>query len=61
MIEQRGQRAASYALEHAERLTFDGQRGSAVTWRRIAKAIRALQGSSAAMPPWAPRSVPERD
>jgi hypothetical protein len=45
MIEQHGQHAASQAEAHAAALMRHGQRDAAAVWRRIAEAIRAIQGS----------------
>ena len=45
MIEQHGQRAAWQAETRAVELMRDGQRDAAAVWRRIAEAIRAIQGS----------------
>jgi hypothetical protein len=45
MIEQHDQRAVSQAEARAAELMRHGQRDSAAVWRRIAEAIRAIQGS----------------
>jgi hypothetical protein len=45
MIEQHGERAVSHAEARAAELMRHGQRDAAAVWRRIAEAIRAIQGS----------------
>ena len=46
MIEQHGQCAASQAEARAAGLMRHNQRDAAAVWRRIAEAIRAIQGSA---------------
>jgi hypothetical protein len=46
MIEQHGQRAASQAAARAAELMRHSPRDAGAVWRRIAEAIRAIQGSA---------------
>jgi hypothetical protein len=46
MIEQHGERAASQSEARAAELMRHGQRDAAAVWRRIAEAIRTIQGSA---------------
>jgi hypothetical protein len=45
MIEQHGECAAWHAEVLAAELTHRGQREASAIWRRIAEAIRAIQGT----------------